>query len=93
MILLDTGGGSSFRHGQSDANWLDLKAVLFTHLRADHSSDFPAFIKPFWFGTRTNNLDAFGPFGNDCIPSSKAFLDGLFGKIIFANDLDVFIIQ
>ena len=79
IVLIDTGGGSSFRYGQSGANWKDLKAVLFTHFHADHSSDFPAFIKASWFGDRTKDLDIFGPFGNDFMPTTDEFLDSLFG--------------
>ena len=79
IILIDTGGGSSFRYGQSGAKWQDLQAVLFTHFHADHSSDFPAFIKASWFGDRTKDLDVFGPYGNSFMPSTKAFLDSLFG--------------
>ncbi len=79
IILIDTGGGSSFRYGQSGAHWQDLQALLFSHFHADHSSDFPAFIKASWFGDRTKDLGIFGPYGNSFMPSTKAFLDSLFG--------------
>ncbi len=79
IILIDTGGGSSFRYGQSGAHWQDLQAILFSHFHADHSSDFPAFIKASWFGDRTKDLGVFGPFGNNFMPSTHEFLDSLFG--------------
>lgn len=77
-ILLDAGGGSSLRYGQSKADWIDLKAVLFTHFHADHSSDFPALIKASWFGGRIENLPVFGPYANQYMPSTTQFLEGLF---------------
>jgi len=52
---------------------------LFSHYHADHSSDFPAFIKASWFGDRTKDLGVFGPFGNNFMPSTHEFLDSLFG--------------
>ena len=79
IILIDTGGGSSFRFAQSGARWQDLQALLFSHFHADHSSDFPAFIKASWFSNRTKDLDVFGPYGNDFMPSTHEFFDSLFG--------------
>ena len=79
-VLVDTGGGSSFRYGQSGAQWSDLKAVLFTHFHADHSSDFAAFIKASWFGNRNVNLDIYGPYGNSFMPSAVEFIAAGFGE-------------
>ena len=80
QVLIDTGGGSSFRYGQSQARWSDLKAVLFTHFHADHSSDFAAFIKASWFGNRQQNLDIYGPYGNSFMPSTVEFITAEFGE-------------
>ena len=80
VLMIDAGGGSSFRYGQSGARWQDLEAVLFTHYHVDHSGDFPAFIKASWFGERSRDLPVYGPYGNRFMPSTQEFLDNLFGK-------------
>ncbi len=80
VVLIDAGGGSALRFGESKAQWQDLKAVLFTHFHADHSSDFPALIKASWFGDREEDLPVYGPYGNDYMPSTKEFMDALFGS-------------
>ncbi len=79
IVLVDAGGGSSFRYGQSMAEWKDLKTVLFTHFHADHSGDFAAMIKASWFGERQENLPVFGPYGNNFMPSTTEFITALFG--------------
>src|SRR5579862_10028706 len=38
-ILIDAGGGSALRFGQSGAHVAELDAILFTHLHIDHSAD------------------------------------------------------
>jgi len=78
ILLIDTGGGSSLRYSQARARWSDLKAVLFTHFHADHSSEFPTFIKASWFGNRSKDLPVFGPYSNSFMPSAEQFLDRLF---------------
>ena len=40
-VLVDSGGGSALRFGEAGAQMADLDLVLFTHLHADHSADFP----------------------------------------------------
>lgn len=80
VVLIDSGGGSSMRFGQSKANWADLKVVVFTHFHADHSSDFPALIKASWFGGRRRDLPVFGPYANQYMPSAETFLNALFDK-------------
>ena len=80
VILMDAGGGSALRYGDSEAEWKDLKAVLFSHYHADHSSDFPALVKASWFGERVEDLPVFGPYGNGIMPSTKEFLSALFDQ-------------
>ncbi|WP_363798337.1 MBL fold metallo-hydrolase [Lysobacter firmicutimachus] len=79
-VLIDAGGGSALRLGQSTAQLSQLDAVLFTHLHADHSSDFPALIKSLWFEGRERPLPVFGPAGNELMPSTSEFVSALFGK-------------
>ena len=79
-ILIDTGGGSALRFGQSKAQWSELNAILFTHFHADHSSDFPALLKASWFGDRTKDLPIIGPYGNHTMPSTQEFTSALYHK-------------
>ena len=46
-ILVDAGGGSYVRFGQSQAKFGDLSMVLVSHLHPDHVSDLPGV---FWSG-------------------------------------------
>ncbi len=80
IVLIDAGGGSALRYGQSNAHWEDLKAILFTHFHADHSNDLPALVKASWFGDRKTDLPIFGPYGNEVMPSTTEFISALFDK-------------
>src|SRR5580704_10114684 len=77
-ILIDSGGGSALRFGQSGAHLAQLDAVLFTHLHIDHSADFPALIKSSYFEERERPLPVYGPPGNENFPSTTEFVAGLF---------------
>ena len=79
-VLIDAGGGSALRFGESGASVTDLSAVLFTHLHIDHTSDFAALIKSSYFENRTAPLPVFGPSGNSLFPSTTTFVAGLFGE-------------
>ena len=46
--LIDAGGGSALRFGESGAQMSQLDVILFTHFHVDHSADFPALIKSSW---------------------------------------------
>jgi ribonuclease BN (tRNA processing enzyme) len=78
-VLVDAGGGSALRFGESGAQMSQLDVVLFTHFHADHSSDFPALILSSRFEPRTRDLPVYGPPGNDSMPSTTEFLYDLFG--------------
>jgi len=77
-VLVDAGGGSALRFGESGAQMLDLDVILFTHLHADHSADLPALIKSSWFEDRKRPLPIYGPGGNRLMPSTVAFVRALF---------------
>jgi ribonuclease BN (tRNA processing enzyme) len=77
-VLVDAGGGSALRFGESGAQMADLDVVLFTHLHADHSADLPALIMSSWFENRTRPLPVYGPGGNRLMPSTVAFVRALF---------------
>ena len=77
-VLVDAGGGSALRFGESGAHMTDLDVILFTHLHADHSADLPALIKSSWFEDRQRPLPIYGPAGNRLMPSTVAFVRALF---------------
>src|SRR5277367_3434341 len=47
--LIDAGGGSALRFGESGATMSQLDVVLFSHYHIDHSGDFPTLIFSSWF--------------------------------------------
>jgi len=78
-VVVDAGGGSALRFGQSGAQMAQPDVLLFTHFHVDHTSDFAALIKSSWFEDRERPLPIYGPAGNDFMPSTTAFVSGLFG--------------
>jgi ribonuclease BN (tRNA processing enzyme) len=78
-VLVDAGGGSALRFGESGAQMSQLDVILFTHFHVDHSGDFAALIKSSWFEDRQRVLPIYGPTGNDFMPSTTEFVADLFG--------------
>jgi ribonuclease BN (tRNA processing enzyme) len=78
--LVDAGGGSALRFGESNAQMSQLDVILFSHFHVDHSGDFPALIKSSWFEDRNRPLPVYGPPGNEFMPSTTEFVDDLFGE-------------
>jgi len=78
-VLIDAGGGSALRFGESGAQMSQLDVILFTHFHVDHSADFPALIKSSWFEDRRRPLPIYGPPGNDFMPSTTEFVADFFG--------------
>ncbi|HTY42313.1 MAG TPA: MBL fold metallo-hydrolase [Thermoanaerobaculia bacterium] len=78
-VLVDAGGGSALRFGQSGATMTPLDVILFSHFHVDHSGDFAALVKSSWFEDRTRPLPVYGPRGNDFMPSTTEFVADLFG--------------
>jgi len=79
-ILVDAGGGSALRFGESGAQMSQLDLILFTHFHVDHSADFPALIKSSWFEDRKRPLPVYGPEGNDFMPATTEFVADFFGN-------------
>jgi ribonuclease BN (tRNA processing enzyme) len=77
-VIVDAGGGSGLRFGESGAHMSDVDVFLFSHFHVDHSGDFPALIFSSWFGDRKPPLPVFGPPGNDIMPSTTEFVHDLF---------------
>jgi len=77
--LVDAGGGSALRFGESGAQMAQLDVILFSHFHVDHSGDFAALIKSSWFEDRKRPLPVYGPQGNDFMPSTTEFVEDFFG--------------
>jgi ribonuclease BN (tRNA processing enzyme) len=78
-VLVDAGGGSALRFGESGAQMTQLDVILFTHFHVDHSGDFAALIKSSWFEGRKRPLPIYGPAGNDFMPATTEFVADFFG--------------
>jgi ribonuclease BN (tRNA processing enzyme) len=78
-LLVDAGGGSALRFGESGATMSQLDAILFSHFHVDHSGDFAVLVKSSWFEDRARPLPVYGPHGNDFMPSTTEFVRDLFG--------------
>lgn len=79
-VLVDAGGGSALRFGESGAQMSQLDVLLFTHFHVDHSGDFAALIKTSWFEDRHRPLPIFGPPANDFMPATTEFVSAFFGE-------------
>jgi len=76
-LLVDTGGGTYIRFGQSRAKLADLAMVAISHLHPDHTSDLAALM---WGSNRMRSapLPIVGPSGNNVAPDFEAFLGRMF---------------
>jgi ribonuclease BN (tRNA processing enzyme) len=79
-VLIDAGGGSALRFGESGAKMSQLDVMLFTHLHVDHSADFPSLMFSSWFEERNRALPIYGPEGNDYFPSMVEFVHAFFNN-------------
>ncbi|MEM7096709.1 MAG: MBL fold metallo-hydrolase [Pseudomonadota bacterium] len=78
--LIDTGPGSSLAFDQSKANFEDLQVIAFTNLQAEHTADFPAYIKGSQFLERKDPLVVLGPDSNsEDYPDTVTFVNRLIG--------------
>lgn len=78
-VLVDSGGGSALRFGESGATVSNLDVILLTHLHVDHTADLAALVKSSFFEERQRPLPLFGPPGNQNFPSTTRFIQTLFG--------------
>jgi ribonuclease BN (tRNA processing enzyme) len=79
-VLIDAGGGSALRFGESGAKMSQLDVILFTHFHVDHSADFPSLIFSSWFEDRNRPLPIYGPTGNSDFPSTVDFVHAFFNS-------------
>src|SRR3569833_843018 len=78
-VLIDSGGGSALRFGESGATVSNLDVILLTHLHVDHTADLSALVKSSFFEDRQRPLPIFGPLGFFFFPSTTHFIQTLFG--------------
>lgn len=79
-VIVDAGPGSLQRFEQSGAKFEDVDLMLFSHFHADHSSDFPAYIKGSFFTDRVKDLLVFGPTGSSFVASAEEFVNRAIGR-------------
>ncbi len=78
VALIDAGSGSSLNYEKTAARLNDLELIAFSHFHIDHSADFAAYIKAFYFSQRTRPLTVLGPEGNQLMPSAVEFSNRFF---------------
>ncbi len=78
-MLVDMGGGTSHRFGESRANLEDVALMAVSHLHPDHISDLPALM---WMSHQMRKvpLPIAGPSGNEIAPDFPTFLHRLFDE-------------
>jgi len=80
-LLVDTAPGSAANFDKAGAAFADLDAIVFTHLHAAHTGDFPAFIEGSASAGRDRPLPVFGPSGSDEFPDTETFISRLIGPL------------
>ena len=79
-LLIDAGGGTYLRYGQSGARLEDLDFIGISHFHTDHSADLPAILKGGYFLAQSHAVKLVGPTGDASFPSMTAFFDREFGR-------------
>jgi len=80
-FLIDAGGGSFLRFGETGARFGDLAHIGISHFHTDHSSDLAALLKSGYFSKRNNSLSISGPAGGGAYPGMHEYLN----RLISAN--------
>jgi ribonuclease BN (tRNA processing enzyme) len=78
-LLVDTAPGSSVGFDKAGGVFADLDAMVFTHLHADHTADFPAYVTGSYFAKRDRLLPVLGPDGRGVYPDTVSFVERLIG--------------
>lgn len=77
-VLIDAGGGTFLRFGQSGAHLEDVDFIGISHFHTDHSADLPAILKNSVFFSQEKDIDIAGPQGSDDFPSLTQFMHRMF---------------
>ena len=79
-LLIDAGGGTYLRYGQSGARLEDLDFIGISHFHTDHSADLPAILKGGFFLGQRHAVKLVGPSGSANFPSMTNFFAREFGN-------------
>jgi ribonuclease BN (tRNA processing enzyme) len=87
-LLVDAGGGTFERIGQSGLDISSLEQILLTHMHIDHTSDLPAVIMDLYMNDRKRPIAVTGPMGragNDDAPENASPQPGVseFVRLLF----------
>ncbi len=79
-ILIDAGSGAFVRLGEAGLALDHLDLILLTHLHIDHTGELPGLLLARAVNSRgPADIQIFGPTGSGQFPSTKRFVDLLFG--------------
>jgi ribonuclease BN (tRNA processing enzyme) len=76
-VMVDAGGGTFLRFGESGAHFKDLSHIAISHLHTDHSADLVALFKSGYFSERTESLSISGPAAGGPYPDINEYLERL----------------
>jgi ribonuclease BN (tRNA processing enzyme) len=80
-ILIDAGSGAFVRLGEAGLSLDHLDLILLTHLHIDHTGELPGILLARGVDSGDPaHIQIFGPTGSGQFPSTKRFVDLLFGK-------------
>lgn len=79
-LVVDAGGGTFVRFGESGAAFGELRFVGLSHFHTDHSADFPALLKSGYFSERTKPLPVAGPSAGGPFPGLNTFLNSMLNE-------------
>jgi ribonuclease BN (tRNA processing enzyme) len=80
-ILLDAGPGTFVRLGEAHLDLRQLDIVLLTHLHVDHVAELPGIVKARAVVSRADiRFQVFGPGGDAPFPSTRRYIDLMFGQ-------------
>ncbi|MFD2780334.1 MBL fold metallo-hydrolase [Novosphingobium pokkalii] len=79
-LLIDAGGGTFLRYGESGARLEDLDFIGISHFHTDHVADLPAILKGAYFLNGRHDVALAGPSSNANFPSMTAFFNRTFGQ-------------
>ena len=80
IAMIDAGGGTFLRFGESGAKFSDLDFIGLSHFHTDHSADFPALLKSGSFSARKRSLTVAGPSSGGPFPGLNAYLESMLSK-------------
>lgn len=80
LMLIDAGGGTYLRFGQSGARLEDVSLIGITHFHTDHVTDLPAILMGGYFFKQQKQIMLFGPGRGGVFPSMTEFFEDLFNR-------------